>query len=387
MEMGISLFNSNQREAMKTYDLAIVGGGLAGLSLAILSAKTGLKVIVLEKGDYPKHKVCGEYISMESYNFVKSLGLTLDDMSLPKIDTFVLTSHHNLTAQCRLETGGFGISRFKLDDLLAKKAIELGVELQTNHSVSTINYDAETHVFSVKTKANLEVLAKLAIGTFGRVSGLSQRKIDEDYIGVKYHIDDGPAANTIEIHNFEGGYCGISQIEDGKYCICYLAKADKLKILKGDIDAFEKEVLFKNPYLKLRLQRQKLIKAVTTSQIRFGVNNNDEFIYPVLGDAAGFIPPITGNGMSLAFRAAATFHKEVQLFFSQDAKFNLDYLKKQNNVYNKKYLNGRIQQGVFLQKILFLRSPIINKIVMFTLTKIPFVMRLMTKKATGTEIK
>lgn len=51
------------------WDLIIIGGGLAGLSSAILSSRQGLKVLVIEKGSYPRHKVCGEFISMESYGF------------------------------------------------------------------------------------------------------------------------------------------------------------------------------------------------------------------------------------------------------------------------------------------------------------------------------
>ena len=61
-----------------TYDLAIVGGGLAGLSLSIQMAKAGYRVILFEKEQYPFHRVCGEYISLESWDFCKALELILD---------------------------------------------------------------------------------------------------------------------------------------------------------------------------------------------------------------------------------------------------------------------------------------------------------------------
>ena len=54
----------------KIYDIAVVGGGLAGLSLSIQLAKAGYDVILFEKEKYPFHKVCGEYISLESWNFI-----------------------------------------------------------------------------------------------------------------------------------------------------------------------------------------------------------------------------------------------------------------------------------------------------------------------------
>ena len=67
------------------YDVAIVGGGLAGLALSIQLAKQGHRVIVFEKEEYPFHKVCGEYISSESWDFLISLGLDLQQMNLPII--------------------------------------------------------------------------------------------------------------------------------------------------------------------------------------------------------------------------------------------------------------------------------------------------------------
>jgi menaquinone-9 beta-reductase len=365
-------------------DIIIVGGGLAGLSLAILCARSGLSVAVIEKGDYPKHKVCGEYISMESYDFVQGLGVPLDALGLPKIKQFVLTSHHDLSASCGLEMGGFGISRYLLDDLLAQKAAEYGVVLYKNERTTAIKYDETTKQYLVQTQQNRSLEARLVVGAYGRVSGLAQAKITTEYIGVKYHLDAGPAADTIEIHNFEGGYCGISQIENGKFCLCYLAKADRLKALKGNIEAFEAEVLMQNPFLKTRLQGKKLMKAVTTSQIQFGVNDLPRLDYPCIGDAAGFIPPITGNGMSLAFRAASVLHRDILLFFEEkNTAHNLAFLQKENQKYAAKYLNFRIKQGIFLQKILFLPAPFLNKLLMRALTFSPMLMRLMTRQAVG----
>ena len=69
----------------KIYPCAIVGGGLGGLCLAIQLAQQGVEVILFEKNNYPQHKVCGEYISMESWGFLTDLGVELDTLNLPKI--------------------------------------------------------------------------------------------------------------------------------------------------------------------------------------------------------------------------------------------------------------------------------------------------------------
>ena len=81
MEMGIPLANyrSKMTNPPPIYDTAIVGGGLAGLSLAIRLSKKGYHILLLEKEIYPFHKVCGEYISMESWGFLTALGLPLEE--------------------------------------------------------------------------------------------------------------------------------------------------------------------------------------------------------------------------------------------------------------------------------------------------------------------
>ncbi|HEX2627426.1 MAG TPA: FAD-dependent oxidoreductase, partial [Chitinophagaceae bacterium] len=75
-----------------TYDIGIIGGGLAGLSLSIQLAKAGHSVILFEKEQYPFHKVCGEYISMESWDFLQSLGLDLPAMKPSMITQLQLSS-------------------------------------------------------------------------------------------------------------------------------------------------------------------------------------------------------------------------------------------------------------------------------------------------------
>src|SRR5215218_8989698 len=111
------------------YDVAIIGGGLAGLSCAIEMSKAGHSVVLFEKEKYPFHKVCGEYISLESWNFLQQLGIPLEKMGLPIIDTLLLTAPNGKAFKTRLPLGGFGISRYKIDSMLADIAKSNGVEV------------------------------------------------------------------------------------------------------------------------------------------------------------------------------------------------------------------------------------------------------------------
>src|SRR5690242_10263952 len=115
---------------MKQYDVIIVGGGLAGLSLSIQLAEVKRNVLVLEKNKYPFHRVCGEYVSMESWDFLERLGLPLSKMNLPVITQLRITSLKGTVIDHSLDVGGFGISRYTLDNSLACLAKEKGVELR-----------------------------------------------------------------------------------------------------------------------------------------------------------------------------------------------------------------------------------------------------------------
>ena len=102
------------------FDIAIIGGGLAGLALSIQAARSGYKTVLLEKEQYPFHRVCGEYISLESWDFLEQLGLPLSSMQLPLIKRLQVTAPNGKLFQTALPLGGFGISRIKLDNELAQ---------------------------------------------------------------------------------------------------------------------------------------------------------------------------------------------------------------------------------------------------------------------------
>ncbi|MCY7291598.1 MAG: NAD(P)-binding protein, partial [Ferruginibacter sp.] len=98
----------------KIYDTAIIGGGLAGLNLSILLQRLGHSVILFEKETYPFHKVCGEYISLESWHFLaKEIGVPLENIEVPIIKKLWITSPDGSSLKKELDLGGFGISRFK----------------------------------------------------------------------------------------------------------------------------------------------------------------------------------------------------------------------------------------------------------------------------------
>lgn len=364
-------------------EVAIVGGGLAGLSLAILLALDGIRVVVIEKGHYPRHKVCGEYISMESHGFLTRLGVPMERLDLPQIRRFKLTSSFGTVATCNLDPGGIGISRYTLDALLAQLAEQAGVVFISNTTVRSIAFNRSINQYTLTTASGDSLHCRMAVGAFGRLSGMAQGAIREEpaFIGVKYHLSDGPPPDLMEMHHFNGGYCGISRIEDGRTCMCYLADAALLKPFKGNLDAFEAEILGTNPYLQPYLEAPRLMPGIRTSGFHFGVPDVRRTDYPLLGDAAGFIPPITGNGMSLAFRSAHVLHPVLSAFVRGRA--NRAQVLKTARRYTSKYLSRRIKKGIQLQHLLLGQPDWVQRGIFLGLAHVPGLLSALSKRAVG----
>lgn len=295
------------------YDVAITGGGLAGLALSIQLARAGYKVALFEKEQYPFHKVCGEYISLESWNFLQELGLPLSDWGLPVIRRLQISAPDGTFMEHELPLGGFGISRYKIDAALAGIAREHGVAVYESCKVTDIIFHRNS--FQVLTAAGM-FRARIACGTFGKRSNLdikwkrafTRKRSDKlnNYIAVKYHVHSGFPPDLIALHNFKDGYCGISKIEDERYCLCYMTSAENLQISGNSIAEMEKNILCRNPFLKeifssvVRLYDQPL----TISQISFEKKLQVEDHLLFIGDAAGMAPPLSGNGMSMALHGS-----------------------------------------------------------------------------------
>ncbi|HEY5464708.1 MAG TPA: NAD(P)/FAD-dependent oxidoreductase [Hanamia sp.] len=370
--------------------VSIIGGGLAGLSLSILLARSGYKVILFEKEKYPFHKVCGEYISMESWNFIESLGLNLSELNLPIIKNLIVSSPDGNFLKTKLDLGGFGISRYFLDNELKEIAIKNGVIIYEQTKVNEVVFRDE--IFTVKYNGG-EINSLIVAGTFGKRSNLDvkwQRSFIKqkpgklnNYTGVKYHIKTEFPFDTIALHNFKNGYCGISKIENDKYCLCYLTSAQNLKENNNSIKEMERNVLYKNPFLKKIFSESEFLfsEPVTISQLSFDKKSQVEDHVILLGDAAGMITPLCGNGMSMAFHSAKIAFESINSFLAQNIdreKMELQYVLQWQRLFKKRLRNGRFIQKLFGKE----RS---TDIFIRIIKHFPFVVRRMIKMTRGKE--
>ncbi|MBA3649214.1 MAG: NAD(P)/FAD-dependent oxidoreductase [Chitinophagales bacterium] len=368
-----------------TFDVIVIGGGLAGLSSAIQLAVVGRKVLLLEKNKYPFHRVCGEYISMESWDYLQRIGVPLSSMKLPQIRTLCISSVHGKTVEQDLGAGGFGISRYTLDNTMAAIAKRCGVHIMEECKAEAIEMNGEE--FNVRVNKKF-FSARLVIGAFGKRSNLDKelnRKVNPEkvnWVGVKYHVKADVPDNRIELHNFNGGYCGISKVDNGNHCLCYLTRSENLKQCDGDIRRMEENILSINPFLKIYFSNREhfLFKEpVTISQINLGKKRAVENHVLMMGDAAGMIAPLCGNGMSMALHSAEMSFIIIENFLAGNisrAEMEQEYLSRW-----KLLFAGRLKTGRLLQPVLV--KPALTNPAIGLLNKFPSLLSLIIKFTHG----
>jgi len=343
----------------KPYDCAIIGGGLAGLCLSIQLADKGISVILFEKNEYPFHKVCGEYISMESWDFLTRLGVPLDQLNLPVINELGISSENGFMLNHKLDLGGFGISRFSLDAYLAKIALQRKVRIVQNCNVHSVEKIQDSN-HQIQTSAG-SFEAEILCGSYGRykpsfanktvVDGKSATRNTGNFIGVKYHINARSATNRIELHNFQNGYCGISKIDNDAFCLCYLTTAKNLRENGNDIKRMEEQVLYKNPFLRRYFTESTFLypQPLVISNVQFRKKSTFADDMFLLGDAAGSITPLCGNGMSMGMRASRLLTEQLLAYFEDEIS-----MKNAVQNYNKAWdqaFGRRIEAGYYLQNL------------------------------------
>ena len=288
----------------------VIGGGLAGLVSASLLAKKGRKVLLIEKKEYPFHRVCGEYISNEAFDFLKREELLPLGLDLPLINQFLFSDTSGNSVITRLDLGGFGVSRFVLDEFMYRQALGFGVKFRTSAQVVSVDFDSQFDQFQVELGDQSVLYAKHVVGAFGKRSRLDRTmnrafmQKRSPFIGVKYHVEADFVRDTVALHNFEGGYCGINAIEQGKFNLCYLGSREQLRKF-GTVEEMEREVLWKNPILKTLFTKSKFLfeKPEVINEINFEPKKPIENHVLMAGDAAGLITPLCGNGMAMAIHA------------------------------------------------------------------------------------
>lgn len=279
--------------------VTIIGGGLAGLTLGIGLRQRDVPVTIHESGDYPRHRVCGEFISGRGQSVLERLGLLADFKNAGAVyaRTAIFLSGAGKSPVRELTAPALCLSRYKMDALLAAKFQELEGELRVR---SRWNGDTDTLKRGHQTPGDEGV-----VSATGRRLQPAENEIR--WFGVKSHVTGASLGNLeadLEMHISPDGYVGVNRINDGQVNICGLFRArpekqrpeSKVDWLLGQRDSTLRERLNKAQFDP---QSFCSVAGIQLKPRRASTRNEC-----CIGDALTMTPPATGNGMSMAFESA-----------------------------------------------------------------------------------
>jgi len=289
------------------YDLIVIGGGPAGTAAAITAARQGTHVGLLERGRFPRHKVCGEFVSAESLALLGTLLPAETDLlqAAPRIaESRLFLDGHMLRIPNAPPAAS--IARFDLDAALWLAAEKAGVEAQQQTAVQSVSGAGP---FQVHTSCG-KLLARAVINSSGRWSSLTQYRAPSGKqhakcLGLKSHFAEPAPSPSVDLYFFDGGYCGVQAVELRQEQ-SNAGRINACAVVRGDIATSLSEVFARNALLYERSRCwQPLSEPVSTSPLIFHPPQPLSQGMLLAGDAAGFVDPFIGDGISLALRSGS----------------------------------------------------------------------------------
>ena len=327
------------------YDVIIAGGGPAGSSLAIRLATAGLRVLLAEQKQFPREKLCGEFISPECLAHFSELGV-LDRMLEPGGTRLTATvfytvggrgttvpsdwfGHENIAA--------LGLSRAEMDQRLLDRARAVGAEIaEASTTVGLITEDEKIRGVRIHSgDSEREIRASLVIDATGRGRALARQAESETgghhesssrapFVAFKAHLVNAridPA--HCEIYVYRGGYGGVNGVENGLFNHCFIVRTDLVRKCGQDAERVVREVVMRNRRAHFTLAAAEPVTPwLAVSLPWYGPRD----LAPVpgllaVGDAAAFIDPFTGSGMLMALESSQIAARKIAEWFATAADF------------------------------------------------------------------
>jgi menaquinone-9 beta-reductase len=308
-------------------DVAIIGAGPAGSTLGALLASRGVSVALIDRGTFPRDKVCGEFLSYDALPVLERLGVSdeIDRRGSPHIRRCRIVGR-NRTYEFPMPEPSRGVSRLLLDDLLFRTATVRGAQPWDGWTAETIDWqsitlsrnsgtsppesrgphaDRETYVITAGAIVG-------AWGRWGRFDTQLRRAFVRDRshrsFGFKRHYrrEASGQQETIELHSFERGYLGINDIEGGLTNICGLVHSSRLAGHRGRWESFVDTLRAEESSLDAMYSAYVPAQEdfLSSEPVIFRARRAVERGVFMIGDASGVVDPLSGNGMAMAIQSA-----------------------------------------------------------------------------------
>jgi flavin-dependent dehydrogenase len=298
------------------YDIAVVGAGPAGSAAAATLAALGWQVLLVERDQFPRHKVCGEFLSPESQTTLNELGLfsdlaALHPVQLKKVQLF---SQQGSELVVPLPQVGWGISRYAMDAALAQCAQRRGATLWQDSTATALSSTTGAHKLTIRRDGETEdVYTRAVLLAGGRAVAAKllaeprAARTNRLNVGIKAHYAGVSMPAQVDLYLFDGGYVGINPVESGAVNVCLLASYTAFAKAGRDPVGMIEWIAGQNPAFADRLNGAVLLteSICSVAAVDTGLPSRPWNGVACIGDAATMIPPLSGDGMAMALHAAA----------------------------------------------------------------------------------
>ena len=350
------------------FDLVVVGGGPGGCSAAISAARHGAKVLLIERSAYPRHKVCGEFVSSESLPLLLELlgNEEFDNLQGLAIDQAEISADGQ-TLTIPVAPPASSISRYTLDYALWKAAVASGVVCRQQTAVTQIS---GVGPFNVIISGEVSSTGAVIDAT-GRWSNLNAtvELNSPKVLGIKAHFSCPEAKCSVRLYFLPGGYCGVQPLQDRRINVCAMVRADAATTLA--------QVFAMHPQLLAESRNWRpLMDPIRTSPLIFRKPNASVGGVLRVGDAAGFVDPFTGDGIALALHSGKVAAQHLLPFFKGRCSLQVS-----EQGYRKAYSQQLLPvfRGSFLLRRIMM-SPLIIRRTAFLFMRIPAFANIALKK-------
>lgn len=327
---------------MSERDVIVVGAGPAGSTTAVYLAQQGYDVLLLDRHQFPRDKACGDAVPAGAIDTLTHLGMgdkihkAVERGELYPLESMRLVSPQGYEMESLFHKGTAGndsyvAPRVYFDALIQEHAIASGAEFRQAQATGPLLENGR--VVGVKVKDNdriQELYSKIVIGADGVTSAITrtlrpkenQHKDSHRAVALRAYIEglqEIPKQVEFYLYNqILPGYAWIFPIGHNRANIGLGMRLDHFRAKKQSLEEML-DTFLAMPAIKKRLQPGWKLRDVATWQLNFGSQKNLKHVYDgaiLVGDAAGFINPLTGGGIHNAIisakLAARTVHEALQ---------------------------------------------------------------------------
>ncbi|MBQ4898035.1 NAD(P)/FAD-dependent oxidoreductase [Paenibacillus sp. Marseille-P2973] len=299
-------------------DVVVLGGGISGSCIAKALADKQWDTALIDRRNFPRHKVCGEFLSPEAQSTLNALGLTdsLESLNPTRIERAQLIFEQGREIELPVPGAAWGLSRYRMDEALHSAAMQAGAQLHLSTTVTGVEQHGEGYIVRTKRGTDTNLFHARAViaawGTNSRVANPGHRpdaaaSRQQAYIGVKTHYAGLRMGPVIEMYFFQGGYLGLCPVDDGRVNAAALLNRSEFGKTGKSVMSILEAAIQRNRRLAERLATAVPVPdsqaAIAPVYLQYKPSPWNGL--PRIGDAAATIAPLCGDGMSMALRSAA----------------------------------------------------------------------------------